>query len=113
MNINLLREKYSLSEQGAWDDWSDGTWLAMERYVPVGKSQFDPELGWFSKEAEKLDYDCEDGGGQVWMILSWGSTDGVEVYYKIEGYKDSYGNSSWNHDPVRVQRKTRTEVFYE
>lgn len=115
MDWDKFRELYSKPDAGWWDDHYSGTWKVLSENVPVGKSQLHPsnQLPQFTKVDQGSNYSYEDGGGEVWMIVSYGTPDGTEAYYKISGWQSSYGDTSWNHTPTRVERKTRTEVFYE
>lgn len=116
MDWEKFRELYSRETKVDewWGEEEDGTWKRLEA-VPVGKSQLHPsnQLPQFTKVDQGSDYSYEDGGGEVWMIVSYGTPDGTEAYYKISGWQSSYGGTSWNDTPARVSRKTRTEVFYE
>lgn len=119
MDWDKFREIYSKEHKhdSYWDDYEDGTWKRLET-VPVGVPQLHPsrELPWFTKVDADYDYETDSYGyvsGNVWMIVSYGTPDGTEAYYKISGWANSYGELTWDRDPVRVERKTRTEVFYE
>lgn len=115
MDWDKFRELYSKPDAGWWDDHYSGTWKVLDENVPVGESQLHPsnQLPQFTKVDQGSDYSYEQGGGEVWMIVSYGTPDGTEAYYKITGWENSYGNVSWNDTPTRVSKKTRTEVFYE
>lgn len=115
MDWDKFRELYSKPDGGWWDDRYNGTWKVLAENVPVGKSQIHPsnQLPQFTKVDQGSSYSYEDGGGEVWMIVSYGTSDGIEAYYKISGWESSYDGVSWNDTPVRVSKKTKTEVFYE
>lgn len=113
MDTQALRELYS--EEDNLDDWDygeSGTWKRMEE-VPVGKPQLVPELGWFTKVAEDLTYDHDRYRNDVFMVLSFDTPSDTQQYYKITGWKDSYGSTYWYDNGDWVDRKTKTEVYYE
>lgn len=115
MNWDRFRELYSKESQGWWDDFTDGTWKVLEENVKVGQGQCHPsmELVQFTKVAEGSDYSYDEGSGECWMIVSYGTPSDTVEYWKITGWESSYSGKSWNDSPVQVQRKTKTEVFYE
>lgn len=119
MDWKRFRELYSSTNPADeyWGDEEDGTWKRLEK-VPVGVPQLHPsnELPWFTKVDADYDYETDSYGfvsGNVWMVVSYGTPDGTEAYIKISGWANSYGELTWDREPVRVERKTKTEVFYE
>lgn len=115
MNWKRFRELYSNSYPGSWDGgYNTGWWELLEK-VPVDVPERHPsnELPWFTKVDQGSDIEHVYDGGRVWMIVSYGTPDGTEVYIKISGWANSYGDCSWDENPVRVSKKTKTEVFYE
>ena len=115
MDWDKFRELYSYSYPGGWDtEYNTGSWELLEK-VPVGVPQLHPsnELPWFTKVDQGSDIEHIYGGGNVWMIVSYGTTSDTVEYWKISGWANSYGDCHWNDSPTRVNKKTKTEVFYE
>lgn len=119
MNWERFRELYSKPSSGWWQYEYDGTWKVLEEEVRVGQGgPWHKELVQFTKVAEYVPSSWrenlhENQGDEAYMIVEYGTPSDTMEYWKITGWVSSYSGVHWNDNPTKVDKKTKTEVFYE
>lgn len=86
-----------------------GSFRIFEEF-PLNKEFFVQDVGMVRLVDYCLSYDFEAYSTPVWMVF------GIEGdLYKIDGYADSYGNSSWEFSGGfrKVEKNTKGVITYD
>lgn len=75
--------------------------------LPLGES-FETDEGECTKVAESLGHDFNFNYNMVWMIFELKGR-----FFRLDGWKSSYGYSHWNGDLLEVSRKEEVKISYE
>lgn len=108
----IIREFFSDEVDRESDYWyygdPDGVWAKLERASLT--EAFDvPGVGLVQKVAEYQDYsDYQGADNDNYMVYSVG----VE-FWRVDGRKDSYGNSTWYQNAERVYPELVHQVVYK
>lgn len=93
------------------NDVSSLWWKNHDEYpleeVPIGR-EFQTEKGVCSKVAQRLTHDFSLDYNCVWMVFTI-----QDRFFKLIGWKSSYGSSNWNDYMEEVFEKTEVRKFYE
>lgn len=86
------------------DDWYSSEPVEA---MPIGES-FETAHGTCTKVAQNLEHDFNFDYNSIWIVFEVQGR-----FFKLTGWKSSYGNSHWNDALVEVHAKEETRVFYE